>query len=309
MLGNKTLQAILLGIATLTQPTYSQLSETSQLTLQQEQAVLPLPFASKGYADPWFLGEGSDVQQGNSIQVLDSRASRLVEDQSSIEVLVEAEDGYAFAHEAPVYFGDKDELYFCSDAGGKQGRSNSTTNNVVFRVALNATIARARQGSTSLQDAHVEPLDIGSDSVQMTNGGTAYQNQLLLVNSGRTAAFPPSLVVIDRSKPSRVKTLLNNVAGKQFNGLNDVKVNFHTGSIYFTDTSYGQSQNFRPQVALPKATWRFDPITLRLTMLDASIITPNGLALSKDGQTLYVTETASNPGGDLAQEPGVPSVM
>jgi gluconolactonase len=270
------------------------------------QAVSPLPFASRVLDSSWHLTDGYSTKE--EVQVFDPRAHRLLDNSSRILLLIENKDEYAFAHEAPVYFKDTDTLYFCSDAGGPQGRSNGTTNNVVFQLSLQSTITRAQEGKASFEE-DVHAIDISSDQVQMTNGATPYQDQLLLINSGRTAEYPPSLTIINRANYSEVKTLLNNVAGRQFNALNDVKVNFHTGCIYFTDADYGQSQHFRPSVDLPKATWRFDPFTGRTTMLDASVVTPNGLSFNKDGHILYITETGSNPGGGLPSIPSIPTVM
>lgn len=294
-------RAALISFAASTIPSFQHLNEayhTSTL-LQHHQAVIPLPFTSRPFLEPWNI---YNSQTGNiedkPIQIFDSRFDKLITNESNnVVVLVEAKDGYAFAHEAPVYFSDKDELYFCSNAGGFNGRSNSTHNNAIFRINLTATIPRAKLGISSFEK-DVYMLHIDNHNIQMTNGATPYQERLLVVNSGRTAQFPPSLTIVDRFNLSNVQVLLNNVAGRQFNSLNDVKINLHRGSIYFTDASYGFSQDFRPKVDLVKAIWRFDPITARLTMLDASLDTPNGIAISKDGQKVYITETGSFPGGN-----------
>lgn len=54
-------------------------------------------------------------------------------------------------------------------------------------------------------------------------------------------------------------------------------------------------------------TWRFDPDSGRLTALDDSIKTPNGLVLSKDGSKLYITDTGASPGGNYSVTPSQPS--
>lgn len=309
---SQIIRAALVSFAASTIPSFQYINEahnTSTLP-QHYQAVLPFPFPSRPFLEPWNIHNPQTGNiEDNPIQIFDSRFDKLIINDSGIVVLVEAKDGYAFAHEAPVYFSDKDELYFCSNAGGFNGRSNDTHNNSLFRINLTATISRARLGISSFEkDVHM--LQINNDSVQMTNGATPYQDQLLVINSGRTERFPPSLTLIDRSNPSNVQTLFNNVAGRQFNSLNDVKVNFHRGSIYFTDASYGFSQDFRPKVDLVKAIWRFDPITARLTMLDASLDTPNGIAISIGGQRVYITETGSFPGGNHPSRADVvPSAM
>ena len=55
----------------------------------------------------------------------------------------------------------------------------------------------------------------------MTNGGTPYRNQILLVTSGR-AELPPSMVLVNPYPPYNDTVLLYNFYGRQFNSLNDI---------------------------------------------------------------------------------------
>lgn len=141
----------------------------------------------------------------------------------------------------------------------------------------------------------------------MTNGGTNFRGDLLLANSGRTEAYPGGLAIVNKQDPSNVTALVNQAFGKQFNSPNDVVVHPTSGAIFFTDAFYGFTQNFRPPLGIPQMTWRFDPISSRLTALDDSISTPNGLVLSPDGKQLYITETGSTPDGPHPPIPSKPS--
>ncbi|PWN48056.1 calcium-dependent phosphotriesterase [Violaceomyces palustris] len=227
-------------------------------------------------------------------------ASAILGDSPTLTQLVYS-PGYAFAHEAPVYFPDEDAIYFCSDAGGPLGRSNATTNNKVFKAVLSNLEAKA--GNATFEE-DVEEVVIDNAGVQMTNGGTNYDGKLLLVNSGRTLDYPGSLALVDRSDPKSVQVLLNNVVGKQFSAPNDVVVHPVTGAIFFTDAWYAQTQLFRPYVELPLSVWRLDPNTGAIqAMTDPSMVkVPNGLAFSPDGSKMYVADTGAAKGGDFAVE-------
>lgn len=70
--------------------------------------------------------------------------------------------------------------------------------------------------------------------------------------------------------------LLNNFFGRQFNSLNDVSINPRNDEIYFTDPSYGLSNNFRPAVGLPRQVYRFDEKTGNVAVVADGFIMPNG---------------------------------
>lgn len=69
----------------------------------------------------------------------------------------------------------------------------------------------------------------------MTNGGTPFRNQLLLVNSGR-GPLPPNIAVVNPKPPFNSTIILDNFIGRQFNSLNDVKIHPQSKAIFFTDT-------------------------------------------------------------------------
>ncbi|CEH14001.1 Predicted alkaloid synthase/Surface mucin Hemomucin [Ceraceosorus bombacis] len=222
--------------------------------------------------------------------------------------------GYAFAHEAPVWFADTQDVWFASNAGGKNGKSNLTTNNAIFRINLPHALPLAKNGTATFENS-VEtiysPLVEGKaqfEDIQMTNGATSYGDAVLLCNTGRDD-LPGSLVLVNRSDiGQKPKVLLNNAYGRDFVSPNDVVVH-PKGAIFFTDADYGVLQNFKPPVAQAKATWRFVPTTGELRMIDATITTPNGIALSPDARTLYVTETGLARSGAGTDDYSIPAVI
>ena len=73
------------------------------------------------------------------------------------------------------------------------------------------------------------------DSVQMVCGGTGpYKGDLLFATSGR-ALLPPSIVLVNPNPPYNATVLLDNLLGRQFNSLNDIKILPGTDLMFFTD--------------------------------------------------------------------------
>ncbi|KAF5354300.1 hypothetical protein D9756_007196 [Leucocoprinus leucothites] len=207
---------------------------------------------------------------------------------------------FAFAHEAPVYVPETDEVFFASNDGGPLGNSNLNRNNMVFKLSL-ADAEKALQGSggkaVNVPITHV-PLD---DSVQMTNGGTGlFRGNIVLANSGR-GPRPPNVVLVNPQAPNNVTVLLNNYYGRQFNSLNDVKVLPGTDILFFTDVQYGFVNRFRDAPLMENHVYRLDPDTGAVRVVATDFDKPNGLAFTADGRTVYVTDTGT--AGGSATEP------
>jgi gluconolactonase len=60
-----------------------------------------------------------------------------------------------------------------------------------------------------------------------------------------------------------------------------VVVNPRNDEIYFTDPSYGLSNNFRPEVGLPRQVYRFDEKTGAVGVVADGFIMPNGESRSR----------------------------
>ena len=99
------------------------------------------------------------------------------------------------------------------------------------------------------------------------------------------------LTVLNPEPPYNTTVLLNNFFGRQFNSLNDLSVNPRNLDIYFTDPSYGKSNNFRPAPGLPTQVYRFNDRTGAVTVAADGFIMPNGITFSPGGKYVYVTDT------------------
>ncbi|KAF7419407.1 hypothetical protein PC9H_001997 [Pleurotus ostreatus] len=209
--------------------------------------------------------------------------------------------GFAFAHEAPIYVPETDELFFASNDGGPLGMSDLDHNNEVSKISMAEVEAALARKSSSPVNVTVTPLNL-SDTIQMTNGGTGpFRSQLLLVNSGR-GPLPPNIALVNPKPPFNSTIILDNFFGRQFNSLNDVKIH-PSGKIFFTDVTYGFLNNFRPAPLMPNQVYRLDPDTRAVRVVADGFDKCNGIAFTADGNTAYISDTGATGGNSTQTEP------
>lgn len=83
-------------------------------------------------------------------QVFDAAFLDVLGPAPSIRVIA-ANESYAFAHEAPVWLEQLDELWFCANAGGPLGMSDREHNNAVFKLDMKAV----EQSAAPVEYQHV----------------------------------------------------------------------------------------------------------------------------------------------------------
>jgi len=143
--------------------------------------------------------------------------------------------------------------------------------------------------------------------VYQPTGGILFEGYMYWAVQGNNISLPgglkqrPGIVKVD-PKTYKAEWLLNNYHGFFFGGLNDLTVD-SVGDIWFTDSDYAWGLNLSPsspQIQL--ATYRFRPSTGEVQVVDSTLQHPNGITFSRDGKTLFVTdsglETSGLPGTD-----------
>ena len=92
---------------------------------------------------------------------------------------------------------------------------------------------------------------------------------------------------------NKTEYLLNNYFGFYFNTMDDLFVH-PNGDIWFTDPDYSwYNKNTDTSPQLPTATYRFRPSTGATYIVDISLNQPNGIALSPDRTTVYISDTGT----------------
>jgi gluconolactonase len=127
----------------------------------------------------------------------------------------------------------------------------------------------------------------GSVSVFRSPSGRA--NGLIFDRDGRLVAAEGAsggnrrISITERD--DMVRTLANRYQGRRFNSPNDVAVD-RRGRVYFSDPRYVGND---PRELDFEAVFRIDPDGM-VVRLDTTASKPNGIAVSPDGKTLYVSD-------------------
>ncbi|KAH9475861.1 Lactonohydrolase oryL [Psilocybe cubensis] len=231
------------------------------------------------------------------IQIFDEAFLDILGPNPSIHEVASNPD-FAFAHEAPVYVPDTDEVFFASNDGGALGNSDINHNNKVGKISMQAVekaLQGLKPGSGAAVNVSVTELDL-PDTIQMTNGGTGpLGSSIVLITSGR-GPLPPSIALVNPKAPHNVTVLLDNFFGRQFNSLNDIKIHPVTGDLFFTDPTYGFLNHFRPEPLMRNQVYRLDMAKRSVRVVATDFDKCNGIAFTPDGNTAYVTDTGANSG-------------
>jgi len=123
-----------------------------------------------------------------------------------------------------------------------------------------------------------------------------YQNGHSVDNNGRIiAASHGRRAILRQEHDGTWTTLVDSWQGKRLNSPNDVTV-APDGAIWFSDPTFGVLSKEESYGGKPEQTgeyvYRYDPSSRSLSRADTpEVHSPNGLAFSPDGKTLYVSDT------------------
>ncbi|HXQ45960.1 MAG TPA: SMP-30/gluconolactonase/LRE family protein [Caulobacteraceae bacterium] len=102
---------------------------------------------------------------------------------------------------------------------------------------------------------------------------------------------------VTRTEPDgTVTVLIDRFQARRLNAPNDI-VTHPDGAIWFTDPGYGLHWHYegdKGELELPTRTYRLDPQTGEASVVDESLVKPNGLAFSPDYSLLYVADTGAS---------------
>ncbi|KAK3489050.1 uncharacterized protein B0T23DRAFT_362257 [Neurospora hispaniola] len=193
-------------------------------------------------------------------------------------------------HEAAVWVPSTDDVFFVQNAGDPAAGTGLNRSAIIQRISLSqvTTDVSAERNATGKVDVH---LAVATPAIINPNGATNYRNRILFAGEGQGSRVAPALYAMSPNAPYNATVILDNYFGRQFNSINDVAINPRTEDIYFTDTTYGYVQDFRPETVIQKQVWRFNETSGAVAVAADGFNMPNGITFSPDGQHAYVTDT------------------
>jgi gluconolactonase len=170
------------------------------------------------------------------------------------------------AHEGPVYVAAENALYFTTVPVAQQV--------VIKRVALDAAEVTELPAATT-----------------MANGMSLDRDGCLIICEQGDFGHPARISRLDLVT-GQLATVIDSLDGQPLNSPNDV-ASAADGSLWFTDPSYGYLQDFRPKPVLGDCVYRVDA-SGHATVVADGFDKPNGIVLSPDQSTLYITDSGAN---------------
>lgn len=178
------------------------------------------------------------------------------------------------AFEAGVWIPDTDEVWFAP----------STYDWPDFDEGITAF---------NLNNNSAHKLDTNKPSY--ANGGYYFDGKVWFASNTANGGTPSTIFSMDATPPHNVEPLINSYFGVPFPTA-DEPVWVTRGNdkyLFFTGVCFDAFLDDYPAGPLPNAVWRFDPQTgtLQPVIDRSSLNTPNGIRVSPDQRTLYVTNS------------------
>lgn len=136
-----------------------------------------------------------------------------------------------------------------------------------------------------------------SQPIQNANGGYYFEGKIYFASYLDNSTYRGGIISIDATT-LQVETVLNSYFGLPFIGPDDIAwaKQGNAAYMFFTDLHFAEiayPTNF-PVPALPATVWRWDPqSSVLLPVISRSEVNPNGVRVSPDMRTLYVTDSTN----------------
>lgn len=262
---------------------------TAVVCIQSHAAVLPEPFfraiARDGTLDPLDTFQNTTVPEDPTFDLTHNASFLIFNKTLGLSLLGPAPtltklfDLDAYVHEAPVFIPSENRIIFSEFGYG-----------VVSQYQINL----------STDPPTLSPYK-PQTPVLGINGGTLHRGLIyravsgskpLFLNNTQIPGLSPGIYALNTTTAT-IKPIVNNYYGTPLNSPNDLTFS-SCNDLFFTDSIYGYQQNITLHApALPISTYRFRPRTGELSIIESSLIQPNGIAFSPDEKTLYIGDSGA----------------
>lgn len=246
-------------------------------------ALLPYPF-SRNSSDPTDNFPKTEVPSDSSFQLVQNAAFIVFDHSRGLNILGSAptlervfDTRNDSIHEAPVYVPGLNVIIFSLPHQGVYQQQIINLNNTPPTIENYTT----------------------TPPVYAVNGGKWYNGRIYWASeasftfpdptTGHPVQQAPGIYSLD-PYTNTTTTLVNNYYGTLLNSPNDLFIDSN-GDIWFTDSWYGYAINVTSYPVHVPATYRFRPSTGALSIVETSLAQPNGIGLSPDGKTMYISDT------------------
>ena len=192
-----------------------------------------------------------------------------------------------FAYEMGVWVPERNEVWFTSAV--EQGRIIAPT-----LYALNL-------GTNKVSKVKA------SETITNANGGYYFEGKVYIATYPDNATYSGGVISVD-AKTLQVETVTNSYFGLRYNGIDDITWASRGGSSYmfFSDLDFAYlAYDNLPPLQLPSNVYRWDPQNqIVLPVIGRNDVTPNGVRVSPDMKTLYVTDSTATFAAPGPYSPG-----
>jgi len=214
----------------------------------------------------------------------------------AVKARVVAQFDWPFAHEGPVWLPSTGEVFCTSnqlEVDDGTGRK---------RVAISAVCLKTGK----IREVQAEPYP------EMANGATAAGGGNVVLCYQGYGDVGGGICYLDMAS-GESRSILSSFpcgCGRSgscfFNSPNDVVFNADRTGLWFTDPAYGHKQGFRTGPQAQETVYYLDGATgIVIPAANHCFYKPNGVLLSPDGKTVYVTDTGFEK-GDGTKDPNAP---
>jgi len=230
-------------------------------------------------------GTSFDIGSNRRCQsvVMDKRMADILGDASlfgevgtssgTVEADILATSKQELFHEGPVLFEDRKQIYFTTDRLGNKSGPDQHVDLMRY----------------SLEDGSVVKVKTG---IPMANGMTKDNDGESLIITSQGYGTTGGAIFKYNLNTMQTTMLVSSFWGQNLNSPNDVKM-ASNGDIYFTDPVYAFEQNFRSgHPELGNNVYRYEASSGTLSVLEDSLMRPNGLVLWEEADAVLVSDSA-----------------